>query len=84
MLAAQALPMALITVAGGAIGDRFSRRTVMLSADVLRVLSQGTLAAVILSGRAEMWHIALLGAITRVGEAFFNPATSGLIGGVHQ
>lgn len=79
VLAAQALPMALISVAGGAVADRFSRRTVMLSADVLRVFSQGTLAAVILSGWGEIWQLALLGAVTRVGEAFFIPATTGLI-----
>jgi MFS family permease len=79
VLAAQAIPMVLIPVAGGAVADRFSRRTVMLGADALRVLSQGMLAAVILSGRPELWHLALLAAITRVGDAFFMPATSGLI-----
>jgi MFS family permease len=79
VLAAQSVPMVLIAVVGGAVADRFSRRTVMLSADMLRVLSQGTLAAMILSGRAELWHLAFLAVITGVGDALFIPATSGLI-----
>jgi predicted MFS family arabinose efflux permease len=79
VLAAEAVPMALISVAGGAVADRFSRRAVMVGADVARVLSQATLAALLLSGRAELWQLALLAAITNVGDAFFLPATSGLI-----
>jgi MFS family permease len=79
VLAAGVVPMVLIALAGGAVADRFNRRAVMLGADVLRILSQGTLAALILSGRAELWHLVLLAAITSVGDGFFRPATSGLI-----
>lgn len=79
VLAAQSIPLILIAVVGGAVADRFSRRTVMVSADLLRVLSQGALATAILSGRPELWQLALLAAITKVGESFFIPATSGLI-----
>jgi MFS family permease len=79
VLAAECVPMVLFAVVGGAVADRFGRRPVMLGGDVLRLLSQGTLAAVILSGRAQLWDLALLSAITKVGDTFFLPATSGLI-----
>src|SRR5919204_5168684 len=39
---------------GGTVADRFSQRPVMVAADVARFASQGTLAALLFSGRAEL------------------------------
>jgi hypothetical protein len=64
---------------GGVVADRISRRTVMVAADVVRVCSQGTMAALLIGGAAEVWMLAALAGVTGAGTGFFNPAATGLL-----
>jgi MFS family permease len=64
---------------GGVVADRYSRRTVMVAADLVRVASQGTMAVLLTTGAAEIWMLAVLAAITGAGSGFFNPASTGLL-----
>lgn len=50
VLAAQTLAHVGFILVGGVWADRLERRRVMLAADALRAASQGTLAALLLSG----------------------------------
>jgi MFS family permease len=52
---------------------------VMLASDVIRGVVQATLAALLLSGRAELWHLVVLVAIYGTAQAFFQPAATGLV-----
>lgn len=79
VLAAQTIPTMVIAIFAGAIADRFGRKLLMVASDVLRAFSQGALAVLIITGHAEIWSMAVLAAITGIGDAFFIPATSGLI-----
>ena len=79
VLAAATLPMVVSVLAGGVVADRLSRRTVMVAADVLRALTQGVMAALLIAGAAEVWMLAALGALTGIGSGFFNPASTGLL-----
>jgi MFS family permease len=64
---------------GGAVGDRFQRRTVMIAADSLRFASQAVLALLLILGIAEFWQLLVVQVIQGVGAAFFNPAMNGFV-----
>ncbi len=72
------LLLALVLVAG-VVGDRISPRLSMLGADVLRTAAMGLMAALLLTGTAEIWHLAVLYAIDGAGSAFFNPASNAIV-----
>ncbi|MDP9869113.1 MULTISPECIES: MFS transporter [Streptosporangium] len=73
------IPIIALSLLGGALGDRFSRRNVMLVADLMRFLAQGATAALLLSGTARIWMIVVLQLIAGMGSALFNPASVGLV-----
>src|SRR5438105_3068921 len=45
---------------GGVVADRLPRRQVMLAADALRAITQGVVAALLLSGAAHVWELLVL------------------------
>src|SRR5919204_6157518 len=51
VLAMRALPLVACLLVGGVVADRTSRRAVLVSADVVRLGSQGALAAWLILGR---------------------------------
>ncbi len=73
-----AVMIALLLV-GGVVGDRVSPRVAMLGADVARAVSTAILAALLLTGDAEIWQLALLYAIDGAATAFFNPASTAIV-----
>ncbi|MDH6119630.1 MFS family permease [Kitasatospora sp. GAS204A] len=79
VLAARVLPLVLVLLAGGVAADRLGSRRVMLAADLLRCLSQGTFAVLLLTGRPPLWAVLALVAVGSAGEAVFSPALSALI-----
>ncbi|WCB91744.1 hypothetical protein DSM104299_00420 [Baekduia alba] len=79
VLAAGVLPLVASVLVGGVVADRASRRAVMVLADLVRVVSQGTMAALLLMGVARVWMLALLAGVTGVATGFFSPATIGLV-----
>ncbi len=79
VLAAHTLPLVLFVLAGGVWADRLPRQIVMLVSDVIRGAVQATIAVLLLSGAAEIWHLAVLIAIYGSAEAFFQPAATGLV-----
>jgi len=79
VLAAQSVALVALMLAGGVVADRVARRALMVGADVMRLVSQGTMAALVLTGTAEVWHLAVLAAVHGAGSALFNPASSGLV-----
>lgn len=76
--AAWTLPLVLLLLAGGVLSDRFDRRVLMMTADVLRALAIGGVGALSLAGVLELWHLLVLVAIYGVGDALFNPAASAI------
>jgi MFS family permease len=51
---------------------------VMIGADLVRLVTQSTTAALLISGHARIWQIAALQALHGAATAFFNPAATGL------
>jgi MFS family permease len=79
VLAAGAFPLVATVLAGGVVADRVSRRAVMVVADLVRVASQGAMAALLIAGVAEVWMLALLAGATGAATGFFSPASTGLL-----
>ncbi len=78
VFAAKTIPLIAFLLVGGVFADRLPRRLVMLTADVARMASQGTVALLVLTHTAQIWEIAALQAVAGTASAFFNPASTGL------
>jgi MFS family permease len=79
VMSAYTFSRVVLIVVGGVWADRLPRRLVMLTADVVRAVWQGTLAILLISGEAEIWHLALGGAVSGGAQAFFGPASTALV-----
>jgi MFS family permease len=79
VLAAHAIPLVLFVLIGGVWADRLERHRVMMVTDVVRAALHGTLALLIFLGDAPIWAIAAIEAAFGTAEAFFNPASTGLV-----
>jgi Transmembrane secretion effector len=78
LFAARQVSVVAFLLVGGVVADRLSRRTVMLSADLIRFASQGIVAALLISGRARIWELIVLQAVNGSASGFFFPAVTGL------
>jgi MFS family permease len=79
VLASWTIGRAGFTVAGGVWADRLPRRAVMIGADLIRFCTQATTAALLLSGAAHVWQLAVLQALAGAGGGFFMPASTALL-----
>jgi len=79
VLAARAVPLIACLLIGGVVADRTSRRGVLVTADLVRLGSQGFLAAWLILGRPSVLAIALLAGVTGAAAGFAAPATTGLM-----
>lgn len=77
--AAGLVPLAVLVLVGGVWADRLPRRSVMLAADLARTVLQLAAAALLVSGAAHVWQLALLHVGMGIAEAFFGPAYTGLV-----
>jgi len=73
------VPVVVLLLVGGVVSDRFSRRVVMFTADVLRTAAEIGLGAWILLEHPPLWAFMALSACVGAGGAFFGPAMTGLM-----
>jgi predicted MFS family arabinose efflux permease len=71
--------MVLFLLVGGIWADRLPRHHVMVASNVLSGASQAAVAALLFSGHARIWQLAVLAAVNGASTAFFFPASSGII-----
>jgi MFS family permease len=79
VLAARILPMLAVLPTAGVLGDRFSRRWVMIWADCGNCLVVGALGLAFLAGRPSLWLLLGLSVLSGLGEAVFRPSLNGLV-----
>jgi MFS family permease len=79
VLTAQSVPLVVFVLLGGVWADRLPRQLVMLASDLVRALAQGVSAALLLSGAAHVWELAVLQAIYGAAAAFFGPASTAIV-----
>ncbi len=78
VLAARTIPMVLFVLFGGVVADRFPRNLVLVAANAVSAGTQALVAVLLLTGTADLWHLAAIEAVNGVSSAFMMPASSGL------
>lgn len=68
-----------LVLAGGVVADRLPRQLVMVACDLVRFAGFVILAVLLITGNAQIWHIAVGVAVIGGASAFFLPASGGLI-----
>jgi MFS family permease len=79
VLMVAAIPRAIFMLLGGALSDRFSPRSLMLYSNAARAVVVGIVATLVLTGRAELWQLYIMGGIFGVVDALFYPAISSIL-----
>jgi MFS family permease len=79
VIAAGLVARVVFLLVGGVVADRLPRQRVMLAADLIRTGTQGIVALLLLSGHARVWHLVVLFALFGAADAFFSPASTGLV-----
>jgi MFS family permease len=79
VLAAQIAPSLVFALIGGVAADRFPAQRVILAANVIMALGEGTFGLLVLTGRPPLWAMICLEALTGIGVALFYPASQGLL-----
>jgi predicted MFS family arabinose efflux permease len=79
VLAARVLPMVVFILVGGIWADRLPRSRVMVFSNLVSAVTQALVAALLFSGTAEVWQLAVLAALNGTAGAFFFPASSGIV-----
>jgi MFS family permease len=73
------VPLVVFLLVGGIWADRLPRNRVMMGANVVSASAQATTAALLITGNAEVWHLAALAAVNGGASAFFFPASAGVV-----
>ncbi|MET8180516.1 MFS transporter [Streptomyces sp. NPDC005336] len=79
VLTANTIPLIVFTLAGGVVGDRFSRRLVLLLSNLGAGLTQAIVAFLLISGNYSLGSLILLEALNGTMAAFTNPALRGIV-----
>jgi MFS family permease len=79
VLAAQSIPLVVFLLAGGVIADRVDRTVLLRVTNVGAGLSQGAIAALVLTDRAELWHLIVLAAFNGTLAAVSFPALASVV-----
>ncbi|MET9778393.1 MFS transporter [Streptomyces sp. NPDC006367] len=79
VLAAQTAPQLLFILVGGALGDRMSRKLILVSTNLVMALSQAGTAVLIVSGQVSLPLLMALQALWGTARAFFTPANTGVV-----
>src|ERR1700742_544901 len=76
---ARTIPIALFAIPAGLAADRWNRRGLMISADVLRLAAIGSLALSLAVGDVPFWVLPCVAFVEGVGSTVFNAAQPGAL-----
>ena len=79
VLAAQIAPALVFALVGGVAADRFRPQRVIVAANLLMAVGEGTFGVLVLAGRPPLWAMIGLEAVTGTGAAIFYPASQALL-----
>ena len=72
-------PMLLLSLWGGSVADRYSKRSILVATQAVSMVVAFILAAIVWGGHVQPWHIVLLAAVNGVAMAFDMPARQSFI-----
>jgi predicted MFS family arabinose efflux permease len=73
------LPILLFTLIGGVVADRRDRRRLLLASQVVQMASAFALAALVMAGWVQIWHVLALSFLSGCAQAFGGPAYQSLV-----
>jgi MFS family permease len=79
VVAAGFVPQIVFILVGGIWADRLPRHHVMVASDLVAGGVQATIAALVLTGVAEIWQLVALQVVRGVASSFFFPASQGIV-----
>ena len=79
VLAAAWLPQIAFVLLGGVVADRLPRSLVLVGSNVASGAAQATVAVLLLTGNAELWHLLVTQVVRGSATAFFMPAIHSLV-----
>ena len=79
VLAAQIAPSLIFALLGGVAADRFPPQRVIIAANLMMALGEGTFGIGVLAGHPSLWAMMGLEAVTGTGIAIFYPASQALL-----
>jgi predicted MFS family arabinose efflux permease len=79
VLAAQIAPALVFALIGGVAADRFPPQRVIIAANLMMALGEGTFGVLVLTGHPPLWAMMSLEALTGTGIAIFYPASQALL-----
>jgi MFS family permease len=79
VMALSSVPRAIFMLVGGAITDRFSARTIMLTSDVIRLVLTLLIALVVFTGAIQIWMLYAFALLFGLIGGFFSPAASSIL-----
>lgn len=79
VLAAHSIPLVVLLLLGGVIADRFGRTRVIQVSNAIASASQLSIAVLVLTGAADLWHLVVLSAVSGVAAAANQPALASLL-----
>ncbi len=77
--AAQFLPFAVLALPAGVWADKHDRKRILITSDVVRLVTQLTAGLLLVTGQADVVHLAALAGVYGAADAFFAPAFTGLL-----
>jgi len=73
------LPTTLFSLFGGVVADRFEKRKLVIGTQTLFAVNAFVLAILVLTGRVEFWHIALIAMLNGFIAAIDSPARQAMV-----
>ena len=74
-----AVPMSMLSLLGGVIADRWSKRNIVMLAQLLSTVASIVVALLVLEGTVQFWHLILAGVLNGVLAALNGPSRMALI-----
>jgi MFS family permease len=79
VLAAQIAPSLIFTIVGGVVADRLPPQRVIVAANAMIALGEGTFGLLVVTGHPRLWQMIVLEMVTGTGMAIFYPASQALL-----
>ncbi len=79
VIAVGGIPTAVFMLLGGSLADRFSPRAIMQVSNVMRIALSAGLAALILTGLAELWLVYVFALLKGTADSLYYPAQLAIV-----
>ena len=79
VLLSREIPMIVFLLLGGVFADRLPRRMILVGTDLVKGAAQVATAALLFTGEAHVWNVALVQGAFGVANAFSRPVGLGLV-----